>query len=648
MGMAGDESGPAVKAVAHLETLRGGEQDVEEVLQGTLLSPHCSRTKREAIHARLVRLADRLQAGGHEFEVLGERRDREYAAVLVAAAGRSNPIDVEIVPVGLRMEDEAWNVAPVPGSFENTNVAFDREVERQVAALEEWMGRERVVRLQGLQESAMKRLEELVERTRPDKLLMDGSPSEVVEQFLKACEGRELATTLVFCMEGLGEDELQELIGQLDRGLRGTGGRSWNDLTSPDVVRVIAREELEEGGALVWVLCYDPEERGGVKALVFDLMRVGGRWQIQLPKVLREPPGARKRWVRRTRKMDDLRKEFPECYERTRPVRRFGSMEEAGREIAALLREGTLDELFRVVCREDSMTEVEKRVAYAEAARLWKRFRKGDAMALHGSLVGELTEGSAGLAVLHPPMMESLSRLRLETVLFLKGADGWSLAPGVTIDGNFGAMPPRDLENQKKILARFAEQQEEFEKSAAETLAKRFEVLHPGNGEAVPKEEAGKLVRRFRQNLRNGNLSDALGLCGLINRPAGAREGLQALSYELRGAKQADESDRELLGAVHGAWTGVSLRVDSGPSDEPDYPLYLVVRGEHGPRIMVDAGLRLPTNAGRGILNDGVWKHLKDHLDEKEVAHVRALYEGHRQRALKDFESWEKSNKSSR
>ena len=122
---------------------------------------------------------------------------------------------------------------------------------------------------------------------------------------------------------------------------------------------------------------------------------------------------------------------------------------------------------------------------------------------------------------------------------------------------------------------------------------------------------------------------------------------LIALVYECRGAQRSDVRDRELLVAVRGSWAAVSLRVDSGPSDEPDYPLYLVRLTEEGPRIVVDGGLRLPTNKGRKILNDRVWEHLDGQLGEAELGLVRKLFEGHVARSQADYDAWEKNTKSS-
>jgi hypothetical protein len=646
--VATDEVVPAASAVAYLEALRSGDREIGAVLKETLLSPHCGPAKREAITARLTRQRVRLQEGDRQFELLAERWGGDYGAVLVAVLDQMNPGNIDVIPIGLRQQGGGWVVAPVPGSFENSNVPFDREVERRVAALEDWMRSERISHLENQLDAAMKRLGAQIAKSRPGRLLKKGAPAEVVDEFLRACEGRDLAKTLVFCMEGLDEEERWTMVNQVARGLQqADGSRGWNDLTSPEMVRVVGKEETDDNSSLVSVLCYDPDEMGGPYVLTFDLMRVGGQWQIDLPELLREPGDGRRRW-KRTRTAEKLRKKFAECYERARPARRCASVEEAGRELADLLANGTLDDLFQLLPRGDDLTDGEKRMAYAQAARLWRSFHSQNEPIVPGRLVTQFVEGSAGLVVLLRPMAVRVDRINLETVLFFHDGDGWCLAPGVTVAGNFDAGPEALADSLRRAMVRYEENRTEFEKTAAESLLGRFELLRPGSGPPLTAEAAAKFVREFRGQLRKGNLTEALGQCGLIERSDGAIEGLKALSYEFRGARSGKQADQELLVAVRGGWAGVSLRVDSGPSDDPDYPLYLVLPGKDGPRIVVDAGLRLPTNPGRGILNGEVWAHLEAHLDKKEVGLVRDLYEGHRQHTLKDFEAWEKNSKSSR
>ena len=96
-----------------------------------------------------------------------------------------------------------------------------------------------------------------------------------------------------------------------------------------------------------------------------------------------------------------------------------------------------------------------------------------------------------------------------------------------------------------------------------------------------------------------------------------------------------------------GPWAGVSLRIDAGPGAEPEYPMYLVVVTGQGPRIVLDAGLRLVTNKGREILNAQIWKRVDASLEAEEAGLVRRMFQGHVERSTKDRNEWLKSSKSS-
>lgn len=176
---------------------------------------------------------------------------------------------------------------------------------------------------------------------------------------------------------------------------------------------------------------------------------------------------------------------------------------------------------------------------------------------------------------------------------------------------------------------------------------KRFVPATPADGKVVRAEDAGELVTTFRTLLREGKLLEAFECSALLDPEEGAWEALKALSYEYRGARLAKMPDREIHVIGGQGWAAVTLRVDSGLGSVPDYPMYLVVAAEGGPRIVVDVGLRLATNKGREVLNRNVWKRIDAQLEEKESALVRLLFEGHVERSKTDLAEWEKSNKSS-
>jgi hypothetical protein len=229
----------------------------------------------------------------------------------------------------------------------------------------------------------------------------------------------------------------------------------------------------------------------------------------------------------------------------------------------------------------------------------------------------------------------------------IRGEEGWAIAPGVTAAGNFEALKNAKRKEQEAVLESFIEQRTELSRKAAERFLSRFVAATPEPEARIEPKKASALVGEFRKRLREGRLLEALEQCALLDHNEGAWEALRSLSYEYRGAKHGRIADLNLGVGAEGPWAAVSLRVDSGPSGVPDYPMYLVVVGRDGPRLVVDGGLRLAANKARKALNEQVWARIDAQLTPADGQVVRKLFERHVERSRKDLEEWEKSHKSS-
>jgi len=640
---------PGEAAVSFLGEVRGAGESIEGVMKAGLLSPYCGETKREWIANRLQQLRKELREGEVELKEIGTREDGEYAAVLVSATPERDPFQVVVYGVGLRREGEQWKAAPVLGSFVNTNVGYDKEVRERVSGLETWMGEQRVLRVRDLYQEAVADLEKRMKTAVPEEKLEGGSAVEVVRGFLDVCRKRDLAAVLVYLGADSGRaDEPTSPQSIVSRGLGGDEALvEWQLLTSPDVVSVVAEEQKARSETLVSVLFYDTDSVSGAKLLKFSVSKDSGRWEVDLPRVLREAYTERRPWREPDEREHELRRRFSAFFEAAHPAERIEDAKAMGVRIDAVLREGTLAEFFALLCRNERAAQGERLVTYAEAAQLWQEFRERGRDATHGDLVDVIVEGTAAAVVLHLVTTAELDRMELVTLLLVREKKGWAIAPGVTSLGNWETMPRQESLDQKEVLMKFIRQKLVLEKRAAENFLSGFAEVDEEIKEEVSKEEAGRLVQEFRAHLRAGDLAGAFANCALLDRSEGAWEGLKSMTYEYRGTRKAGEPDRELLIQREGAWAGVSLRLDSGPGDVPDYPLYLVRSTAKGPRIVVDAGLRLATNKGREILNDRNLKHMEVHLKEGELGLVRALFAVHRGESKTDYEAWEKSIKSS-
>lgn len=646
----GAEVTPGEVAVSFLEDIRGASLSVDEVLGKSMLSPFCGEARREWIGKQLRELRGTLREDEVDLKVIGEKKEGGFAGVLVAVVPKGDPFTSSVIPVALRSLEERWVPAPVLGSFANANVGFDDGVRARVKGLEQWMGRQRVIRMRDMYLDAVKALEKRMEGVVDEKLLVDGTAEEVMEGFLEACQRKDLATVLVFLGADSGQaDEATSPQAIVTRGLRGEDEMDrWALLTSSGVVRVVSETREEGSGSAVSVLFYDTESVTGAKLLTFSLSRESDRWQVDLPRVLREAFDERRPWRTPDAREHKLRRRFSEFFEASRPAERFEDARAMGERVAQVLRTGTLAEFFALLSRHEGFAEGERLVTYAEAAQLWNEFRQRGRDATHGVLVDVLEEGTAATVVLHLVTTAELDRLELVALLLVREEKGWAIAPGVTSLGNWETMPRQESLDQKEVLMNYVRGKARYEKLAAERFLKEFAEVDVTIEQGVTLEEAGQLVREFREHLEKGDLPRTFASCALLDRSDGAWEGFKSLTYEYRGTQKAREADRELHVQRKGAWAGVSMRLDTGPGGEPDYPLYLVRSTAKGPRIVVDAGLRLATNKGRKILNERNWKHLEEHLVADELGFVREVFGVHLEHSNTDHAEWEKNTKSSR
>ena len=650
-------SEPGDAALAFLNALRDDERSPAELLEESEISPHTGEIRRAAISQRLGRLGRYLRDNHYELKIAEEKRDGDLAAVVLAAVSRHDPLEVDVMTMGLReRRGEGWGVAPVPGSFDNVDFGYDEGLERRAGVLEFWMGAERLARLRILEDEVLAVLRKRMSEAEPRISRATANPVRLVEAFVKACREKDLAAAMV--LMGQFEGELTEEDRRLQRvmslGLQGLDRRGyWHVLTRRDVVRVAVQEEGgDDLDAEVTLLTFDPRRGRPVSLVRFVLLYVGKRWTIELPNGLRLSDEDRVTFQRALLRDQDyeednaMRNRFEEEFEKRHQPLRAGTLKEAGEQVGKILRGGSLEDLFRFVYRSEDLSESERRTAYRNLGAFWNEFHQNDTAASDGRLLEVFQHEDTGVLVFQLISTAQIERLNLTPLLLIRDDTGWAISPGVTTNGNFEKMEEAKQERQTEVHRRFEEQKEELVRRATADLQNRFVKAGPPEGAIVEREEAEQLVRKFRSLLREGKLLESFACGALLDPEKGVWDALKSMSYEYRGTKQATAADREVHVQAGRSWAAVSLRVDSGQGGAPDYPMYLVVATREGPRIVVDIGLRLATNKGREVLNGRVWKRVDAQLGEKESALVRSLFEGHVERSKSDLAEWVKTNKS--
>ncbi len=649
---------PGEAALTFLSDLRDEARSLEEILGASVLSPHTGEKRRAAISQRLGRVGRYLRDNDYELEVVVEKREGKFAAVVVSAVSRHDPLSIDAFALGLRnMNDSGWGVAPVPGSFDNVDLAYDEVLEKQTDALELWMGAQRLTQFEQMQEKVIASFRRRMRDAVPPEQVEGVSPVQLVHAFASACEEGNLAAAMVFLGQFEGEvtQETRSLQRVIARGLQGLDRRDhWRLLTSPGVVRIAVQEDgADDLDAEVSLLVFDPNRGKPVRLVRFVLLYAGKRWKIELPGSLRMADEDRVTFQRALfqeqdhESDNDLRVSFEKIFEQQHEPLRASSLKEAGRRLGRILREGTLEDFFRFAHRSPELSESERRTAYRYLGEFWSEVHQDSRSAADSELIDVIEHGDAGMLVFHLISTAQVERLNLTPLVLMQDESGWAISPGVTTSGNYTRLQQEKRDRQEELSVLYQEQKEALTRKATEGLLGRFLVAEPDKEKVVDEDAASGLVAEFRSLLREGKLLEAFECGALLDPEEGAWEALKAMSYEYRGARQADTPDHEFHVQSAKGWAAVSLRVDSGLGVVPDFPMYLVVGTKKGPRIVVDVGLRLATNKGREVLNSRVWKRVDEHLEETDSALVRSLFEEHVDRSKSDLAAWQKSNKLS-
>lgn len=654
-GFAVEAAEPGEVALKFMTGLRDEQRAPNELLEGSILSRYTGVIRRSAISQRLALLGRYLRDNRYDLRVSGEKRDGDLAAVTINAVSSEDPLEVDVFGLGLRYRGaDGWAVAPVPGSFDNVDLGYDRALEKRADALESWMGRERLVKLRALEDEVVEDLRTRMSEAEPAALEAAVSPRGLVKAFTEACQRGDLPAAMVLLGQFEGDlmEEERGLQRVMSLGLKGLDSRGyWHFLTRSDVVRVVVHEEGgDDLDAEVSLLIFDPRRGRPVSLIRFVLLYVGKRWTIELPSGLRLSDESRETFRKALLrdqdydKNDALRDRFEEEFEDQNEPLRSATIKDAAEKIEQILQEGSLKDFLRFAHRSPELSESERRAAYRYLGAFWNQFHQDAKAASDGRLLDVIEHEDAGVLVFQLVSTAQDQHLEINPLILMRNKQGWSVAPGVTTGGNFLKLDKVRREQQTEVLRRFENQREELTKRATADLQGRFGKAVPVEGGVVSAEEAGALVRNFRNLIREGKLMELFSCGALLDFNDGMWEALNAMSYEYRGAKRSVTLDHQVHVQSGKGWAAVSLRVHSGSGSSPSYPMYLVVATGEGPRIVVDVGLRLATNKGREVLNERVWERIEVFLEEEESALVRSLFEGHVERSKTDLDGWMKSN----
>lgn len=617
---------PASAAIEFLEKVRLGTVNLDPG-KDTALSTHTSPEKRKQISRRLERLAGDLGKG--RLETADVKIDEEFAAVIIRNTGGFDPSRVRVISVALVKTKDLWLPAPVPSSFENTGAGLLAAARERLGTLESWMLRGQATELEQLREKSRERMQRDIRAAIDPKLLASDSPEKVAAQFLAACRRQDLPAILGF-LGGLQEtppDDWSDRLRSADAAV-GAGknvGWPWRLVMAPEVARVPVKDEGETSASLFSFACLDPAGRGAnlsspkVEILHIELTRDDkGLWKVDLPPSFLLAPGEEA-----DESEDDfdqaLLDAFPGEIRKQISVQPAASIGDAASQLHEALRADSLTPLFALMDLEGDPGTASRGCGLA--AKAWWQLHNPEASRLAVPL-GYHENGRAGIATFQFFSPREPATFDLKSFYFEKSETGWMLMPGLKLTNS-------PTESQTAVRAWAADRDKTWRSTwQTKMLADSQRLDSIAEGNAPTDEEARKLVEGWLAATHGADIPAVLRMAVTINRQGETARTLQNLGFEM-GTALRDGGKTSIVHSARGStWAVVGVKSQAGNS--ATFPLYLVIRTNDGPRILIGADLFGDPTSGRDTLNEGVLRRVNNFTTPASAEELRALFDNFR------------------
>lgn len=606
-------SDPGKTAIDFLEKVRLRKLDLTPG-GDTALSPQTADGKKRQIARRLDRMARDL--GNDPLEVGAVKLDENFAAVLVRKIGGFDPSRLQVFPVALVKRGAEWSAAPLPASFENVGAGYATALRNRLELLENWMLREQVVDLERLREQSIKDMRRQIEASLPADELRNLDSKKVGERFLAACERGDLPAVLGF-LGGLATklpDDWPARLKAADLAIS-AGPQAplpWRLLTAPEIARVPAHREEENGRGLISIACLDPvAATPRIQVIHFELTKDGGPfWRI-------DPPA---RFLQAGENPDDdveddldsdLRNAFPQNWTVTHPPKPQATAELARQTLLAALRNGNFQSLL-ALSKLDQNPEA-ARNACIQAAQIWWTLRDPTAVR-HAMPLAFQADETTAVGIFQFFSAREPERLDARALYFEKSPGGWlwTPEPASATRGKFQEWV--DSETRR------------WPDRWQESLLSRCPVMDKNHAIRAPsKDDARKTVEAWLDATRHGDVETALLHVARLDDPASGSTVLQNLGYETTDSRRGKEKPSISGIYQRETWTAVGVRIDQDGKSR--HPLYPVIQTDRGPRILVEIDLVAAGKRGRDFLNKAAFERLSK--SSSAASELKTLFAEH-------------------
>lgn len=610
---------PGQVAIDFLEKVREGKVDLKAGAD-TALSPHITERKRKLIEESIENLS--TQIGKGKLTVGKTRMDGDFAAVMVMQGEGVDQGDLQVYPVALVKGENGWRAAPILASFENAVSAYTVPLRERLTQMELWMMQQRVLEIESLMMRATERMKKQIKSHFQAEDLTTSDPVKILDRFQKAySEGRQneaLGYLGGYSEEWPSDWDLRMEVMRVAFSQKVRDSYPWRLLSSPDVVRVVVGESVQEEEGLVSLACLDPKwggARSGAEAIYLVHFSFSkdeqDKWRLDLPEsflrndhnILLESQGMD----------DDLLDQFTERLRKSSPPRFAENFELVEQEVVGQLESGSLREVLRWV-NLDGDSAASRKVCLMAANDWWSFHAPGEFRS--PIKLGTRVVGDWGVVAYHWFSLNNGERFELKPLFFRNTPKGWVWVPGsVTgVDTEVGVIFSGWMKREQ------GQWQANAKKSSLESVVSLKSLPLDRK---VEDAEVRELAQQWGLALKQKNIRALFGMSVRLG-DAGtqSQKVFRNLVYELAMAQRAKS---ELTG-VYRAGKWVAAGVAHGEGEEKVFSLMLTVSTDKGLKVLSEIDLISDSSRTRKFLNKVSLERLKPFVSGEELEEVEGLF----------------------
>ena len=580
------------------------------------LNPDTGEAKKAKIVGAWSGLRDTMITA--EFELADQKTDGDFAAVILKQADPENANNFRIYGFGIVKREGAWLAAPVPSSFENSIVSYEADSLARRKTIQQWMlGREVSLR-EEMQKNAATNLLEKMRQFMPAEKLKTIGGKELLESFVKACREKNQNAALAH-LGGYSSDEVDGWVRITRRLTKAFTGDEinkwpWRLLADPSTITCIGAAEEVAGEIAVHMLAL--HQNGITEEPEYMIFAVKhdeqGLARLELPYVFvnddvtEGDDGA---------VMDSSEEDQVKLYEQLRAEARakLSQIDVSKSDALASGIEKTIQSGdFASYWGMNSIASDEGKLDdLPMIVDLWQKLQANSSTSLFGR-VGFLEVNDQALLVIQCYNSTNADGITLKKLWLKREKNVWSLEEDIP------ELP------EEKITAWLEENKQKWTSEWADSLV-GGSVRVGGLANSTPDGTAVRDVfTKWSAALKEKNLPQMMSQCATFNDSASVMKMLRNLSGEL----QYGSPTMEVLDvATAGRWGAVCVKQTPKSKSPPQYPLYVFVGTDQGPRLLAQMDFKLDAGRSREFLNQQSFQNLSKTLPEAAVSELRSLYD---------------------